>query len=150
RLAEPCRIEGTRTPIVRPGTCDETSAPPAHPIECGLHGERYMRNTQLKVLLLGPRPRDQAALLLKDEVQRIIYRLPRLGVADRVELRDEWAVRFTDLTGLLLQHQPHVVHISGHGAEGLMAFEDDAGATELVREEALLRFLESEPARRNL
>ena len=35
---------------------------------------------------------------------------------DTLELVSAWAVRPDDLQQLLLQHQPHVVHFSGHGS----------------------------------
>ena len=53
------------------------------------------------------------------------------------------AVRYRDIRRAMLDHEPNIVHFSGHGAgeEGLV-FEDETGKTKLVETEALGRLFE--------
>lgn len=96
-----------------------------------------MSDTPLKVLFLAPRPADLGPLAVKDELRRIVFRLRNLG--DQIRVVEKWAVAFADLTEHLLDEQPQIVHLSGHGAaagdEQWLCFEDDMGRKEYVRRE---------------
>ena len=35
---------------------------------------------------------------------------------DRLQLVSQWAVRSDELSGILMQHRPRVIHFSGHGS----------------------------------
>jgi hypothetical protein len=57
---------------------------------------------------------------------------------DRVELISAWAVRTTDLFQALNEHEPQVVHFSGHGSDtDEIVFQDELGNSKFVSKEAL-------------
>jgi hypothetical protein len=66
---------------------------------------------------------------VREQIQGAAYR-------DNLDLLSHWAVRLDDLSGLLMRHQPHVVHFSGHGAPGgnLVVHPDRATGRKLVPE----------------
>jgi hypothetical protein len=90
------------------------------------------------VLLLAANPRNTDALRLGDEARSIDARLREAEHRDRIDLRYGHAVRWEDLSGLFLRHQPHVVHFSGHGDRmGALQLEDAAGQAHAVPPEAV-------------
>lgn len=102
---------------------------------------------KFRVLFLGPRPINEPALRLKEEVHKIIY---RLRTVDTVELVEKWGVQFTDIPGYLLSIKPEIVHISGHGTVGQeFIFENDKGEAEYISQEALSALFSTGPARRH-
>ncbi|MEM7129821.1 MAG: CHAT domain-containing protein [Chloroflexota bacterium] len=71
---------------------------------------------KLKILFLAANPLDTDQLQLNEEARSIEEALRKAEYRDRFELETHWAVRVDDLQSLLLQHQPHIVHFSGHGS----------------------------------
>jgi len=76
---------------------------------------QYPLPQKLKVLVLAANPLDQDQLRLDEEVRAITEKIRMSKYRDRVELISAWAVRTTDLFQALNEHEPHVVHFSGHG-----------------------------------
>jgi hypothetical protein len=72
--------------------------------------------TKVRVLFLASNPFEQTRLALDEEVRAITVQLRSSEYRDAFELISGWAVRPDDLQQLLLQHEPHVVHFSGHGS----------------------------------
>ncbi len=72
---------------------------------------------KVKVLFLASDPFKQNALALDEEIRAITAKIRAAEYRDTLELVSAWAVRRDDLHQLLLQHQPHVVHFSGHGSQ---------------------------------
>src|SRR5271154_5220567 len=72
---------------------------------------------KIKVLFLVSNPRTQDRLALDEECREITAKIRSADHRDAIELIAAWAVRPRDLQELLLQHRPHVVHFSGHGAQ---------------------------------
>ena len=94
--------------------------------------------TAIKILFLGANPSDTTRLRLDEEVRGIDQALRLAQYRDRFDLIQQWAVRVGDLQGLLLRHQPHIVHFSGHGSEdGQILLEDNAGQAHPVSPRAL-------------
>ena len=94
----------------------------------------------IKILFLAGNPKDTNSLRLDEEVRAIRERLRLSDLRDQFAVEQEWAVRVTDLQGLLLQHQPHVVHFSGHGSQaGEIILEDVRGQSKPVSPAALKR-----------
>jgi CHAT domain len=93
--------------------------------------------------MLSANPKDTSPLRLGEEVRKIQEALKLAKHRDQFEIATYWAVRVEDLRRAILEHQPHIVHFSGHGAgtEGL-AFEDNSGITQLVSGEALASLFE--------
>jgi hypothetical protein len=93
-----------------------------------------------KVLLVGPRPRDLEKMSTKDEIRGIRSRVNEMG--ERLDLIEHLGSEFNDLPGLLVRHDPDVLHITAHGAkEGFLAFEDARGESHAVPIEALRMLL---------
>lgn len=93
-----------------------------------------------KILILAANPKNTNKLRLDEEVREIHEGLQRSRIRDQFEIVSRWAVRPDDLRRALLDHEPQIVHFSGHGAgtEGL-ALEDNSGQMKLVSSDALAR-----------
>ena len=73
--------------------------------------------SKIKILFLVSNPLTQDRLALDEECREITAKIRSAEHRDAIELIAAWAVRPPDLQELLLQHRPHVVHFSGHGAQ---------------------------------
>jgi hypothetical protein len=94
----------------------------------------------IKILFLAANPKDTDPLRLGEEVRAIRERLRLADLRDQFVVEQEHAVRVTDLQGYLLQHQPHIVHFSGHGSKaGEIILEDAKGQSKAVSPGALQR-----------
>lgn len=92
----------------------------------------------IKILFLAANPTDTARLSLAEEVRAIDRAMRLASYRDKFYLEQAHAVRVADLQGLLMRHQPHIVHFSGHGAEsGEIIFLDDNGRAYAVPPRAL-------------
>jgi len=101
-------------------------------------------NTHIKtILLLAANPTDTSWLKLDEEARKIQEALKLAKKRDKFEIVTKWAVRVEDLRRALLDHEPNIVHFSGHGegSEGL-AFEDNFGVSQLVSSEPLASLFE--------
>ncbi|MHC5763467.1 CHAT domain-containing protein [Nostoc sp.] len=96
-----------------------------------------------KILILSANPKDTSPLRLGEEVRKIQEALKLVKHQYQFEIATSWAVRVEDLRRALLDHQPHIVHFSGHGAgtQGLV-LEDNFGVTQLVSSESLASLFE--------
>src|SRR5262249_44984613 len=85
------------------------------------------------ILFLAANPKGTSPLRLDEEIKRIETVMERAKRRDQFRLVQKWAVTDDDLRRALLDHEPQIVHFSGHGAgdDGL-AFEDDAGKLHLI------------------
>ncbi len=91
-----------------------------------------------KILILTANPRDTDRLSLDEEVREIEAGLRRSRHRDQFELIAQWAVRPDELRRALLDHEPQIVHFSGHGAgEHGLVLANDAGGMQFVSTEAL-------------
>jgi hypothetical protein len=80
---------------------------------------------------------------LDEEIRGIEQALRQTEYRDRFDLKQAWAVRVTDLQAHLLQHQPDIVHFSGHGsAASEIILEDDDGNSQEVPARALSKLFE--------
>jgi len=96
------------------------------------------------ILLLSANPRNTKALRLDEERREI-----ETGLIERSRLRDQFrlitkvAVRPRDCQRAMLDHNPQVVHFSGHGSgEPGIALEDESGNLKLVDAAALAALFE--------
>ena len=80
------------------------------------------------VLFWAANPVDTDALRLDEEVRTIEERLRASENRDIFDLKQQWAVRFSDLSDGLLRYEPQIVHFSGHGnPTGDLVFEGNDG-----------------------
>ncbi|HWN71342.1 MAG TPA: hypothetical protein VNM90_27075, partial [Haliangium sp.] len=77
---------------------------------------------RVTILFLAANPKATSRLALDEEAREIEHKIRVAEHRDAFALVTQWAVRPDDLMQALMQHQPHVVHFSGHGSgtEGLM------------------------------
>jgi hypothetical protein len=105
------------------------------------NNREYLRSNikmKIKILFLAANPKDSGQLRLGEEVRSIQERLRLSRERERLVFEQEWAVRVTDLQSLLLRHQPHIVHFSGHGSNaGKIILEDYAGRSKELPPDSL-------------
>ncbi len=89
-------------------------------------------------MVLSANPINTNKLRLDEEVREIQSALERSRHREEFELISRLAVRIDDLRRALLDHEPQVVHFSGHGdgTDGV-ALEDNSGYVQLVSTESL-------------
>jgi hypothetical protein len=81
-----------------------------------------------RILMLAANPIETSKLRIEEEVRLIKERLNEAEPGRAYEVETEWAVRATDLSKFLMQHQPEIVHFSGHGSpDGDIVLEDEFG-----------------------
>lgn len=96
-----------------------------------------------KILILTANPKNTDKLRLDEEVREIQAGLERAQRRDQFEIVTRWALRDIDLSRALLDHEPQIVHFSGHGAgEHGLALENDLGQMQLVSTESLAGLFE--------
>lgn len=75
------------------------------------------RMTRCKVLFLAANPLDCEQLDLAEEARDIEQRIRQAKHRDVIDFLPKFAARRADLQYHLLNDQPHVLHISGHGSK---------------------------------
>jgi TIR domain/CHAT domain len=94
---------------------------------------------KIKALFLAANPAATKRLALDEEIRLIEEMMRKARYRDALVFQSAWAVRPDDLLQLLNEHQPHIVHFSGHGiGEGLQLAGED-GEARLVTTQALKR-----------
>lgn len=96
-----------------------------------------------KILILSANPKNTSHLRLDEEVREIKNTLQLSPNRKEFQTITESAVRVDDLTRFLSNHQPTIVHFSGHGSgtDGL-ALEDNSGHVQLVSTQALAKLFD--------
>jgi hypothetical protein len=96
------------------------------------------RAMPIRILFLAANPADTSRLRLDEESRAIDAALRQSEYRDRFEIQQHWAVRVSDLQGLLLRHQPDILHFCGHGsAFSEILLLDDTGRSHPVSVRAL-------------
>jgi hypothetical protein len=81
-----------------------------------------------KVLFLAANPVGTSQLGLDEEIRAITQKIRASEYRDCLDLVSVWAVRPDDLLQSLNEHQPQIVHFSGHGSPaGEIVLTDDQG-----------------------
>jgi len=94
---------------------------------------------KIKILFVSANPAGMPQLKLDKEAREIEAKIRAAEYRDSLELITKWAVRPDDLLQALNQHQPHIVHFSGHGnpTEEIVLL-DELGKPKPVSKEALV------------
>lgn len=81
--------------------------------------QSFMNNSpkKIKILFLAASPVEEAHLQLDKEYREIDEKLKRSKYRDFFDLKSQWAVRISDLSAYLMEHNPDIVHFSGHGSD---------------------------------
>lgn len=96
-----------------------------------------------KILFASANPSDTSKLDLETEARDIQQALKLSKNRDDFEIFTCLAIRVEDLRRALLEHQPNIVHFSGHGTtEGLLLL-DNSGLTQVVSKSALSSLFEN-------
>ena len=97
---------------------------------------------RIVVLFLAANPLDQEQLRLDEEARAIQEMIRKSEHRDAVKLESRWAVRPQDVLQAINEHNPRIVHFSGHGsAHDEIVFQDDSGHTKLVTKEAIVQVM---------
>jgi hypothetical protein len=81
-----------------------------------------------KILILAANPMGTARIAFDEEIRAIDDKIRAAEYREQLELVLHLAVRLDDLSGLLLRHQPDIVHFSGHGAGSAASHQARDGA----------------------
>ncbi|HEX2573895.1 MAG TPA: TIR domain-containing protein [Polyangia bacterium] len=88
---------------------------------------------RIRVVFLGADPVDATRNEIGREVHEIDRHLRESAAGRGFELVQEWAARPMELQAILLRHQPHILHFSGHGSQaGQLVLEDPQGKACMV------------------
>lgn len=91
-----------------------------------------------RILFIASNPESTEKLGLDEEARSIEEKIRSTDYRDSLEFITSWAVRPTDLLDKLNQHEPTIVHFSGHGAgEDGLILSDDQGEQKPVSADAL-------------
>lgn len=98
----------------------------------------------LTVLLVSASPNDKERLRVDKEFARIIRTIRGATYGARLNFVQLQAARWEDLRRALLEHKPHILHISSHGKEdGSLVFEADGNNAALVSKRRFLELLDA-------
>ncbi len=70
-----------------------------------------------KLLLLSANPKDTTQLRVDEEMREIREGLRRSKQRENFVIETAQAVRYRDIRRAILDHEPNIVHFSGHGSE---------------------------------
>ncbi len=110
-------------------------------VETALPSGAAGSNSVMRILFLGANPEGAPSLRLDHEVREIDLALRQADFRDRCDLRQQNALRVTDLQNALLRHRPQIVHFSGHGVADGLYLEDEAGMVRKVEGSVIARIL---------
>lgn len=97
---------------------------------------------KITVLFLAANPLDEAELRLDEEVRAITGTIRKSKHRDSVALVSVWAIRPADVLQALNEHNPQIVHFSGHGSDqDEIGFQDDAGNAKWVSKDAIVQLM---------
>jgi hypothetical protein len=95
-----------------------------------------------KVLFLASNPANTNTIQLDEESRLITQKIRASELRDSIEFISAWAVRTDDLLQLLNEHNPDVLHFSGHGnSNGELILVDSSGDAKPVNADALRSLL---------
>jgi len=103
-----------------------------------IHREQRKMKRAIRILFLAANPKDTPALRLDEEIRGIDKALRGADFRDRFDIKQQWAVRVTDVQDHLLRYKPDIVHFSGHGnSTSEIMLEGPTGNSQTVPARAL-------------
>lgn len=99
---------------------------------------------KLLVLMVSASPDTRDRLRVDQEFRTIIDRVRASRYRDRFEFQQVQAATFGHLRTSLMEHQPHILHLSAHGTpEGNLVFEADGDGSRDVPGKSFVRLLKT-------
>lgn len=93
---------------------------------------------KVRILLVAANPLYSSRLALDEEIRDIYVKIRATTYRDNIEIITALAARPDDLLQLLNEHQPHIVHFSGHGTKsGEIVLSGERGEERVVSPIAL-------------
>jgi nucleoside phosphorylase/cellulose biosynthesis protein BcsQ len=93
-----------------------------------------------RILFLAANPKETSRIRLDQEVREVTEKLQLSGFRDRLEISTKWLARAADLSQVLLDIRPNIIHFTGHGNPsrfGEISLEDNLGRDRPVPVDAL-------------
>lgn len=90
----------------------------------------------VQVLLVAANPEDTDPLRLMDELRAIQQAIQSSSHRDRLNLEIRSAASIPDLTKAMIEFDPHILHISGHGEEEGLLLEGASSEEVVVQKQA--------------
>ncbi len=98
----------------------------------------------MKILFISANPRSTERLSIDEEFRAIMEKIRRSsGQMPMLEIVTAWAARPDDLLQSLNEHQPEIVHFSGHGSLEGISLVGENGKSKLVSTKALVSLFKS-------
>jgi hypothetical protein len=98
---------------------------------------------QKTILFLAANPKKTAQLDLEKEVEAVQQELARLQRHEPFIFKTQWATTLEGVRHALLDHEPQIIHFSGHGAgQAGIVLENENGESQLVDGDTLAHFFE--------
>lgn len=94
-------------------------------------------SSKAKILVFSANPLSTDRLSLDEEIRAITEKIRSSEHRDSIELACYWATRPDDLLQGLNEHEPQIIHFSGHGSHAGIILNDAQGQPKPVKEEAL-------------
>ncbi|GLI57376.1 hypothetical protein PM10SUCC1_28900 [Propionigenium maris DSM 9537] len=99
---------------------------------------------KIKVLFLASNPKGSTPLSLDEEIRSIKKKIKESEYRDSVEIISEWAVRPLDILQAINEHNPTIIHFSGHGAQSSdLVLSGNTGEAKLVSPEAITQTMKT-------
>ena len=96
--------------------------------------------SKINILFLSANPEDNPIKLRFDkEIREIQEKILNSEEKDKIEFCIKTAVRTRDFQSYIDEEKPDIVHFSGHGTDGYIILEDDAGNSKPVSAEVIAR-----------
>ena len=97
----------------------------------------------LSILLLAADPTNASRLRIGEEFREIQEKLQLSKLREKFRIEQRTSIRPTDLSQVLLDLQPQILHFSGHGLEGgALCLENQIGQIHPISPEALAALFE--------
>ena len=97
----------------------------------------------ISILFMAADPTDATRLRLGEELREIQEKLQLAKLREKFTVHQRMSVRPADISQVLLDVQPKIVHFSGHGTTtGALCFENQVGETHLIEPSALAALFE--------
>jgi hypothetical protein len=95
------------------------------------------------ILLLAADPTNASRLRIGEEFREIQEKLQLAKLREKFRIEQRTSIRPTDLSQVLLDLQPQILHFSGHGMEsGALCFENQIGQIHPISSDALAALFE--------